>query len=1390
MMGTTTKYSTTLFRRSSKPCSLRFSFYCLALPLLLVLLVGNAVGVLSVGNAVGVLLSENHHHAHGISEWKQYEEYKRITQTVIPTNSSFESELFSGWSTDVDGFMHFGYVDVNHMRERVRDKSQQLTQAYPSLLWNQSNLLDYNKHAPAASQRTNDCTYMASFQSLQIPSAMNAYRYELLLSVNQSNCLSGTSVRGGASFDVNSRFALFDADDSSYYRLKTSVITKCSVEDFFDDSYMVRCFFNVDHLSGPSAAEHSPANKTELESNLVCFNTSVVVDYEHFEAFSDFRKAGANSIRHRVPVARIVARGVDITIVNTKEEKYTYLIHELPADNLQNFVVCFAPKVSSDLRPHRRHLRSADSRKNLTPQRMHRKLFNPNTEGAAGLSRKRGQWVEHYPYSHFHSGLSAPLMEIFNLSYVFNLKRAEIAQMNPSDLFYCGGTSALAPAAEQYLTNLRRTILLSANNERGEIAGLRLDRHRPLSKWTGGNRLLSSKLVKSVSRYTQLIFLGESHMRYAWDYVVGLYFPESEATLKNLKQKHLDVDTLAEVSLKHRLFIPNIAKELLAIHHDTVRSSDFSNDRTVQQQQQVAVVVQFGTWDLDVYPARNLMDSPTRGVSKFVDSIRELILTRAGLMRDMKFNEATPPVNMKPLHVIFVDTFPHYSKNGPTGAAFAGGWRNNPVVAAVNQKVFRLLTEMLVTQLRSLQAEDDIPGAEYYSMTQLTTEFSFQRSAWLKITLIQAYNVLSSNSEYMVGVCGDHTLCRQDSDDGSGEKFSALQSGLVVLNTILRAAYGVNISAAEDDIVFDELDIVGVIDANQKLLHYLMLHGMLWKIPDTETVQYLVRNRLESCIRQTHSIARTDSISEGVTESLLNNVVNTCDENVGLQGVKGPVSLEEIRHISKGGDLFSMQLSNTSSMPMTSHSYCEVSFFDVTQGEYRPSVVFQDGRKHYALLRNTDRSLVSCPSDEVAPWGDDCRPNPLLRNNSFVHDDENNIFYIIVNGHKQNIAQYFMDMLGARPENFTGIRAADITKVPTGRDYTFNRPGRDLPDGTQLVFDSQVYYMDHGTRCLVPRNLRGALPSKCNAPVSSEYLEAIPVGPELIISMIAYPNGTLLTCHKMVYYMLQGKRRYVNGNVWEALHLSFDNLRRLTCGDLDLIPEEAGLTIDDVIFTSPVQYKTGDFVDGDIIEFNNSHYYFLHGAAMAVPESLVNIVPRKKTSLVGKSYFLQIPLASGQVDIKMINFPDGTLVTCKKSVYYMLNGMKRYIDGETFEALGLSWNNLMHLHCIDLDSLQEGSALQIADVRPTVNATLLDASVAVGESRAVSSSIYPDGTLLMCKRSVYYMLQGSKRYIDGATFEELGLNWGNVKHIKCEELDPITEGPALRVNDVNGSGNP
>jgi hypothetical protein len=1089
-------------------------------------------------------------------------------QLYVPSDSAAESKLFRDWETEVDGHKIWSYNRVSRMRERAAESSNALMREVPGI-WNRTVLSEPQYEFV---NRKHDCSYQASFVSLQtptnvpastgdkathkIPSPTKGDEFEVLFRIRQFDCVSGCHVLGGASFQVFTRIGIFmhrqlrmnpspdsnnGGDSLLMYQLSQSIVSNCYVDDHFNNDYTVRCGFNVHSLL-----------PYDMSNAMYCLNTSFVLDYEHFDAFSEVRMHHLDMLRLRVPVSKHPESIVEI--VNTDSGngnlRRRYKMIQLPIDAYSNYVTCFEP------------VSGGSSNQNIARTRLlqSNQSFQPHYSSY-------GVWREVFTAPSAPIQLTVPdrlspsLDRVFGLHRQYLVDRAAMAAINPADLYYCGNTSLVDTSGST--KQMRKIAVASSsldsldafnNNEHGVSSAFTFERKREFSQWTGiGNKLVSSEKILKASANNQvdLVLLGESHMRYMWDYIARVYFFQ-KGDFSVLSQKHLDVTFIREVIFLHRLFIPAASDgldhvtevttkyfqgvngyNLNEIDIPTFRYKWYSN-ATIK-----TVAIQFGAWDLDTYPVRGAMDSPNRGLHRFMSALQYNVDLREKQVKEDEtkgYDGAKSTVG--PMHLIIVSMFPHYPKYNHN---VTGGWKNNFAIRALNQKLFQVLLQYLD------------PKREHgtYSLHKLLTTFNLPQ-ARMKITLFNAYEMMIQTAEFDSGVCGDHSLCHVGSADDVSGGYTRLRSGLVSMNVLLFAAFdslllpdaydkeGFNTNAASllnlesvtaekrkdknidiDKVStqerLDELFVEHSSEFRESTIScvkqpegvspykecYLIISGMKQLFPDEETLLYAIRTRLEQCLSQTMFVPM--SASQAPSASLKNALINEsaiiCDNMVGFGAIDFSKAKEDLSHISS---LFTMFSTKPPLFNHSAHSYCLMPASDADIKETYGMCV-QDGRKHKVILTGEIRDYLKfCSPDEIMPEGEPCSPNPLVNTNGqLVHCPPSTKKFYMRNGKKEYILPFYLKYNGWKEEGFIAIDNFELFKVIEMGD-TFYQPPFPPPDGmVLLVYNGLEYFlMKNGTRHLVSKDLFShfRLDTKSGAGhVSPEYMESIPLGRPMTI---------------------------------------------------------------------------------------------------------------------------------------------------------------------------------------------------------------------------------------------------------------------------------------------------
>jgi hypothetical protein len=1188
-------------------------------------------------------------------------------RTYFPPGSAAENRLFEDWKTDVDGHNVWIYKRVNFMRGSIYGKTMNLMAQVPGI-WNRTVLTE-----PQYLQvdRKHDCSYEVSFLSLQVPTNVQASlrttelhklprpapgdEFEVLFNIRQFDCVSKCQVLGGSSFQVFTRFGVFlprnmrtqaqpGSNDNSnpllMYQLSQSIIAKCYIDDHFSNSYTVRCGFNV-HSFLPYS----------LQNAMYCMNASFTVDYEHFDAFSELRLPHQSMLRIRIPATPHAQDTINVVNSNSASGKVPtrYRMLQVPMDKYHNYVTCFEPIHTNGNNGGNSIEATASSEQGVSflphysSYGVWREVFTPPSEISPSSMQSTDVSTANTqaPVYSIPSRLPETLDRVFDLHRQFLVNRAAMAAINPSDLHYCGNTSLVddsqSTKPKRKIAVLPSTLdnIASLNNQESRVStAFMFERRREFVQWTGiGNKFLSKEHVLRVSEDNKmdLLLIGESHMRYLWDFIARLYFFH-KGDFSLLSQKHQDVIFIKEAIFLHRLFIPTLSDslddvtELMTKYYHGARGYNLNqqdmpnfhyywySNATIK-----TVAIQFGAWDLDTFPVRGTMDSPSRGLPRFMSALLYNVEMRTrqvdeDTMRHRGKDGAKSTVG--PVHLLILNVYPHYTK---VGHNVTGGWKNNFAIQAVNQKLFQMMIKFLDPK--------EVHGP--YSPHKLLTTFDLP-AARMKITLFNAYEMMIQHAELFSGVCGDHTLCHIGDAGEQAGGYTRLRSGLVQINMMLLAAFdsvhvpqtydkeAFNSGAAEllypesvakgaaavnatkdknididkvrtqeriDELFLErpqeyrESTIICVnqtADAPNPSRYaecYLIINGLKQPFPDEETLFYTVRTRLEQCISQTLFIPASAAAvpSADFTDALMNESAIICDNMVGFGAIDFSKTKHDIQHISALFPMFSMKppLFNHSA-----HSYCAMAVNDADYRDGAFGMSVQDGRKHKVVLPGEWREFMRwCPPDEIMPQGEQCSPNPIVTTNGqLVFCPPDHKRYYMYNGKKEYISPFYQKYHGWKDPDFLYLDNFDLMKViETGPWYSIKGPLQDNIT-LQAFEDPDYYFIKGGKRHHLTKELYNSFPDEWRlgvGPVTKEYLENIPLGAPMTIrdlypSMPDVSDGTLLACNKVVYYIINSTRRYVTGPVFNELKFSFDNVKHMSCEDLRKIPEVGGLAVEDV----------------------------------------------------------------------------------------------------------------------------------------------------------------------------------------------------------------------------------
>jgi hypothetical protein len=593
-------------------------------------------------------------------ELRQYEYYLRnIIQSVIPTNSSEEAELFTLWSQH-NPYGRGGVAAFN----RMSAQSTVPLRLRHEPLWNRTATPIPEENADPGTLTMSvekDCDYTVELrhsaihaQANRIPSVVATYL------IKQYGCMSNTTITGGASIDALSLIEVYHAS-----KLAQVSSTRCAIEDLFSNEYVAHCEVILDnlHLSRPPVA--------------VCLNTSFTLQFEHFDAFSEL-KPPMNTIDYVIPGVRSDGRE------HSEADDRFDLVH-WPVDTYNNQVDCVISKHWSQM--------VSETGKGITES---------TAQSSSDITALRAHATTYWTESTVHQA---------------NRSSVDLKTIRGHHLDRTNTTRHLQP------------------------------RYREAS-------YLSFDQVSYCNNFTDIVTIGESHMRYYWDFMAKYYFSQKQDVSKFL-QRHSTTYSIPDLVFEAHVFADNAANELVGSSMPA-RIDQFG--KLVK-----AIIIQTGTWDLAHWPPRNFMENPKTGHGALITSLAKIITVRKTAL---KRNDNGVGV----LHIIVLDISPSARAVGEHNS---DGWRNNYAIAAANQRLFNSILHFIDSELA-----DGVTRAFNYD--RVSESYELEESA-MTITLVNSMSVYFSKGWGMGSVCTDHVMCHNQ------EGYHAIPQGLQTLNILVHA---------------------------------------------------------------------------------------------------------------------------------------------------------------------------------------------------------------------------------------------------------------------------------------------------------------------------------------------------------------------------------------------------------------------------------------------------------------------------------------------------------------------------------------------------------------------------------------------------------------------------
>lgn len=183
--------------------------------------------------------------------------------------------------------------------------------------------------------------------------------------------------------------------------------------------------------------------------------------------------------------------------------------------------------------------------------------------------------------------------------------------------------------------------------------------------YEGVNRMSIGAFFTCLSHHA-MNFIGESHMRYTWHYLVGQYLDKRRVFLSSLNKVHGDKQFNHNFKYTSKVFLPVLARYL----------DSFPCENTSR-----AIAFQSGAWDLTSLPLRNAILNPAYA-NKFITSL---------------VNFLCRPCIRRNVNVVLVLPMPYpLCRSDDTYCMSRRRWKTLPAIEALSQYILKGLTAGLL----------------------------------------------------------------------------------------------------------------------------------------------------------------------------------------------------------------------------------------------------------------------------------------------------------------------------------------------------------------------------------------------------------------------------------------------------------------------------------------------------------------------------------------------------------------------------------------------------------------------------------------------------------------------------------------------------------------------
>jgi hypothetical protein len=326
-----------------------------------------------------------------------------------------------------------------------------------------------------------------------------------------------------------------------------------------------------------------------------------------------------------------------------------------------------------------------------------------------------------------------------------------------------------------------------------ELQRFQLDRQAIANRIQPSYRHVTSQVATQQLHFAlkhihTVIFVGESHCRFYWDFTMKGYFnayTETAEVPKSLNQlyenpsrpsfiqtegarifdvfnneiadRHFTSYAIKEMPFKWQIFADNAAQELVSSSSYPMSPTEVKYGKTI--------IVQTGFWDLLHWPLRAYMESRPHGMYALIDALSSIFAGRKEIM--MLSHNSSKRSALGVLNVIILDTMVlERSTNESVG------WHNNFAISAANQKLTREI-------LRFVSINNGVRRNTKDQYSRLLDRYVFADAAMI-ITFVNFAPFFHGKHWGLGSVCGKHLLCRHDHGEMIG-----ITHGITARNMIL-----------------------------------------------------------------------------------------------------------------------------------------------------------------------------------------------------------------------------------------------------------------------------------------------------------------------------------------------------------------------------------------------------------------------------------------------------------------------------------------------------------------------------------------------------------------------------------------------------------------------------